>query len=74
MKKLETPVRALAYTPARAAAALDCGPDYFEQFVAPHLRVVRRGRKRLYPVAELTRWLEEQAEDPIANQVNEEAA
>ena len=35
--------------------------DSFERYVAPELRVVRRRSMRLYPVADLERWLEENA-------------
>ena len=69
MKKLETPVVPIAYTPPRAAAALDVGVDYFDDHIAPHLRVIRCGRKRLYPVTELERWLIDNAETPMAEQV-----
>lgn len=69
MKKLETPVTALALTPPKAAAACDCGVDFFEAHVLPELRVIRRGRKVLVPVAELERWLSESAEAPMAEQV-----
>ena len=31
----------------------------------PHVAVVRRGALRLYPVAELERWLEQEAELPL---------
>lgn len=51
----------LALTPADAAAALDVSRDFFDDHVLPELRVVRRGRKRIVPVRELERWLEENA-------------
>jgi hypothetical protein len=69
MKKLATPTVPLAYTAAQAAAALSVGPDFFEQHVAPELRIVRRGSKRLYSVAEIERWLAENAEVPMTEQV-----
>jgi hypothetical protein len=34
----------------------------FKTRIAPELRVVREGQVRLYPVAELERWLKERAE------------
>ena len=34
----------------------------FKQRIAPELRVVREGKVRLYPVAELERWADERAE------------
>jgi hypothetical protein len=45
-----------------AAAAIGVGPDYFDQKVAPELRLIRRGRKRLVPVVELERWVTESAD------------
>lgn len=51
----------LAYSPAEAARALGVSRDYFDRHVLPELRVVRRGRLRLIPVAELERWLVESA-------------
>ncbi len=35
--------------------------DHFERHVCPHLRIVRSGRLRLVPVAELERWVREHA-------------
>ncbi len=53
--------RRLALTPAEAAAALGVSRDFFDQHVLPELRVVRRGRRRLIPVRELERWLDQHA-------------
>jgi hypothetical protein len=36
--------------------------DSFDRYVGPHVRCVRRGRLRLYPVSELQRWADENAE------------
>ena len=55
------PIPPLALTPARAAAALDMSEDYFREHVAPELRWIRRGRKRVVAVAEVERWLENNA-------------
>jgi excisionase family DNA binding protein len=35
--------------------------SHFYEHVAPELRVVRSGRRRLVPVTELERWLERNA-------------
>jgi excisionase family DNA binding protein len=51
----------LALTRAEAAAAIGVSLDSFERYVQPELRLVRRGRLRLVPVAELERWLEREA-------------
>jgi hypothetical protein len=48
----------LALTAARAAAALDMSEDHFRAEVAPYLKWVRLGRKRIVAVTELERWLE----------------
>jgi hypothetical protein len=60
-KKLTTSIPRIALTPAEAAAAIGVGPDFFDANVAPELRLVRRGRKRLVPVSELERWAAENA-------------
>jgi hypothetical protein len=39
--------------------------DSFERHVQPTLRMVRLGRMRLVPVAELARWLEGNAESTL---------
>jgi hypothetical protein len=61
-KKLAVSVPRIALTPSEAAAAVGVGPDFFDANVAPDLRLIRRGRKRLVPVTELERWAVENAE------------
>ena len=51
----------LALSKCEAADALGVSVDFLEEHVMPELRVVRRGRRRLIPVRELERWLEENA-------------
>jgi hypothetical protein len=46
---------------AEAAVSIGCSRDFFDEHVLPELRVVRRGRKVLIPVAELERWLDREA-------------
>jgi hypothetical protein len=59
MAKSHTPgVPRLALGPMQAAAALGVSHDFFREHVAPELRWVRRGRKKLVSVRELERWLE----------------
>jgi hypothetical protein len=60
-KKLVVSVPRIALTPVEAAAAIGVGPDFFDANVAPELRLIRRGRKRLVPVSELERWTAENA-------------
>jgi hypothetical protein len=64
-KKLPAPIPRIALTPPEAAAAIGVGPDFFAANVAPELRMVRRGRKRLVPVSELERWMNENADRPL---------
>ncbi len=52
----------LAFTRAEAASALGMSINSFERHVQPELRLVRRGKLRLIPLAELERWLEENAQ------------
>jgi hypothetical protein len=61
-KKLAVSIPRIALTPSEAAAAIGVGLDFFNANVAPELRLVRRGRKRLVPVSELERWTAENAE------------
>lgn len=49
----------LALSPDEAAAALGVSRDYFDDHVAAELRIVRRGRRKLVPVRELERWLDQ---------------
>jgi hypothetical protein len=72
-KKLPTTVPRIALTPPEAAAAIGVGPDFFEANVAPELRLVRKGRKRLVPVSELERWVAESAAVPAIEQVGRSA-
>jgi excisionase family DNA binding protein len=51
----------LALSKHEAADALGVSIDFLEEHVMHELRIVRRGRRRLIPVRELERWLEENA-------------
>jgi hypothetical protein len=51
----------LALNQQEAAEALGVSPDFFQQHLRHEIRCVLRGRRRLYPVSELQRWLDEQA-------------
>lgn len=68
-KKLPASIPRIALTPSEAAAAIGAGPDFFHANIAPQLRLVRRGRKRLVPVHELERWVAESAEKPMVEQI-----
>jgi excisionase family DNA binding protein len=47
----------LALTRTEAAEALGVSVDFFDEHIAPELRIVRIGRRRLIAVDELRRWL-----------------
>lgn len=51
----------LALSRRDAAAALGMSLRHFQRHVQPHLRCIYSGQLRLYPVAELERWVDEQA-------------
>jgi len=51
----------LALSKREAADALGVSVDFLEEHVMQELRIVRRGRRRLIPVRELERWLDENA-------------
>jgi excisionase family DNA binding protein len=55
------PIPRLALGAEEAAKALGVSRDFLDEHVAPELRAVRSGRKKLYPVRELERWLAENA-------------
>ncbi len=62
----KAPVPRVALTREEAAAALGMGLDSFERHVQPTIPMIRRGRMRLVPVAELERWASEQAERAVS--------
>lgn len=51
----------LALSPAEAAQALGVSRDFLDEHIAPELRIVRRGRRKLIAIRELDRWLEREA-------------
>jgi len=56
------PLPRLALSKQEAAESLGVSPDFFDEWVAPELRMVRKGRRRLIPIRELERWLEKHAD------------
>jgi len=52
----------IAYRMDEAAAAIGVSNDFLSRHVLAELRVIRRGRLRLIPKAELDRWVQENAE------------
>jgi hypothetical protein len=55
----------LALRKEEAAAALGISDESFDRHVRPHVRVVRWGTLRVYPVIELQRVLDDQAAAPL---------
>lgn len=60
---------AVAVRLGEAAARMSLSEDTFNQYVRPHLRVVRVGRVTLYPVTELEKWVHANAEASIVEQL-----
>ncbi len=51
----------LALTKSEAADALGMSVDSFERHVQAQVRVVRRGKLRLFPFRDLERWVDQNA-------------
>jgi excisionase family DNA binding protein len=51
----------LALSPVEASEALGVSRDFFDEHIAPELKMVRKGRRRLVALRELERWLEREA-------------
>jgi excisionase family DNA binding protein len=56
------PIPRTALTREEAAASLGMSLDSFERWVQPSIRLVRLGRIRLVPIAELNCWLDSNAQ------------
>lgn len=54
--------RPLAVNKTRAATLLGVSVDFFEDHVAPEVKSVKRGGRRLFAVRELEAWLESNAQ------------
>lgn len=52
----------LALTIEEACEALGVSWDFWHEHIAPEVRIVRRGRRKLVPVAALAEWLDSNAE------------
>jgi hypothetical protein len=62
MNGVQIAVTPIALPKPAAAAALGMSVDSFERYVQADVRCIRRGRMRLFPVDELKRWADENAE------------
>lgn len=60
-ERLGAPLPRLALRKEEAAAACGVSDESFDLYIRPHVPVIRCGRIRLYPVAGLERYLEENA-------------
>jgi hypothetical protein len=60
--RVEDGAPCLAVQHKDAPAALGLGKTSFEKYVVPEVRCVRLGSMRVYPVTELERWLDVNAE------------
>jgi hypothetical protein len=63
--RIHTKDSRLALRPAEAARAIGVSDETFDRYVKPHLRVVRLGSVRIYPVADIERFLAESGAAPI---------
>jgi hypothetical protein len=62
-RETPTPVgRRLALNVEEACAALGVSWDFWHDHIAPEVRIVRRGRRKLVAVSELQRWLDRNSE------------
>lgn len=59
------PVPRLALNVKEACAALGISWDVWKEHVEPDMRLVRIGARKLVPVAELERWLKDNAASTI---------
>ena len=62
----------IALTRTESARSLGMGLTLFKEEVLPHLRVVRVRSKPVIPVTELERWVQENTEPPMNDQLGED--
>ncbi len=65
MSTMPRNVPRVALSRQEAAISLGMSLDSFKRHVQPELRLIRRGKLRLVPVAELERWANENAESVL---------
>lgn len=58
---MKRPVPRFSLTREEAAASLGMGLTSFEQYVQPEVRVIRKGKLRLIPCADLEKWADRNA-------------
>lgn len=69
MSESTTEVPRLALRPAEAAACIGVSRSFFDDEIAPSLRVIRKGRVVLFPITEIESWLRANREPAVADQV-----
>jgi len=52
----------LTLSVSEACDVLGVGHDFWQEHIAPEIRIVRAGRRKLVPVTELVRWIDRHAE------------
>jgi hypothetical protein len=57
----KAPPPRLALSPDEAAQALSISRDFFDTYVGPDLRWVRKGRRKFVAVKELEAWIERES-------------
>ncbi len=67
--KLRAPIPRVALELPEAAAALGMSVSSFARYVRPNVRLIRRGKLVLVPLAELERWAQENAEHVLEGAV-----
>ena|ERR1035438_1212504 len=66
MAPARPPDQPLLVSKARAAELLSISIDTFERLVMPEVRVVKIGRRVLFAVPDLARWVNEHAAMPLS--------
>jgi excisionase family DNA binding protein len=66
--KARIPAPRVALSVKEAADALGLSLNEFTQSVMPSLRVIRVGRRRLVPLAELEKWTDKNAARPLRDE------
>lgn len=61
-RKTARPIRPIAYRLPEAAASLAMSEDHFNRHVRPSVRVVKAGTLTLFPVSELEKWVDDEAQ------------
>lgn len=61
-RKIERPIPRIALTRPEAAAACGVSVDHFDRHIRPHLRAIKSGTLTLWPVRELEKWADHEAQ------------